>query len=161
MVRRLMLLLAIAAVGWYAFSRLLRPKEVVIDDDDFLWPDEQGGGVKHQISETASGAVAATRRAAQAPIDRIRSIVGEHAAEAPEAGPASDTLAGAGAAASSLESDAAPADDGTASAVEEAGTVKGNINRDGEKIYHLPGDPAYERTHAERMFASAAAAEAA
>ncbi|MGD9893011.1 MAG: MBL fold metallo-hydrolase, partial [Dehalococcoidia bacterium] len=42
-----------------------------------------------------------------------------------------------------------------------AGTVKGNINRDGEKIYHLPGDPAYERTHAERMFASAAAAEAA
>jgi hypothetical protein len=154
MVRRIVLLLAVAAVGWYVISRMLRPKEVYFDDDEYLWPDEQGGSAPDRVSDVASGAIAATRDAAETPIDRIRSIVGEQAAmTADAASDSTDTVAtpsqhdGAG---QSSGSDAGP-----------AATVKGNINRDGEKIYHLPGDPAYERTHAEEMFRSAEEAEAA
>jgi hypothetical protein len=142
MFRRIALLLSIAAVGWYVISRLLRPKEVYVGDDD-LWLDEPQGGFADRVSETASGAVAATRRAAQAPIDRIRSIVGD----------------------SNQESDVAAASDGDGqtapSVAARIGDVKGNVNRDGEKIYHLPGDPAYQRTRAEEMFTSAEEAEAA
>lgn len=39
--------------------------------------------------------------------------------------------------------------------------IKGNINRAGERIYHMPGDPFYGRTNAEAMFCSEAEAEAA
>ncbi|WP_296816558.1 thermonuclease family protein [Brevundimonas sp.] len=45
-------------------------------------------------------------------------------------------------------------------------TIKGNINRDGERIYHLPGSPAYARTvigtsEGERWFCSEEEARAA
>jgi len=39
--------------------------------------------------------------------------------------------------------------------------VKGNINGKGDKIYHRPGDPQYERTKPELLFCSAEEAEAA
>ena len=39
--------------------------------------------------------------------------------------------------------------------------VKGNVRRDGTRIYHLPQEGEYARTHAELCFANAAAAEAA
>lgn len=39
--------------------------------------------------------------------------------------------------------------------------IKGNIRSDGTKIYHLPNDPTYARTHAEQCFATAADAQAA
>ena len=39
--------------------------------------------------------------------------------------------------------------------------IKGNRNRRGEWIYHLPGMPYYDRTRAEEMFCSEAAAQAA
>lgn len=39
--------------------------------------------------------------------------------------------------------------------------IKGNINREGERIYHMPGDPFYARTNPEAMFCSEAEAEAA
>jgi micrococcal nuclease len=39
--------------------------------------------------------------------------------------------------------------------------VRGNIRAGGEKIYHLPGDPAYDRVHPEETFASPEEAEAA
>jgi hypothetical protein len=39
--------------------------------------------------------------------------------------------------------------------------IKGNIRSDGAKIYHLPNDPTYARTHAEQCFATAADAQAA
>lgn len=39
--------------------------------------------------------------------------------------------------------------------------IKGNINRDGEKIYHVPGGASYERTVPEEMFCSEREAEAA
>jgi hypothetical protein len=48
-----------------------------------------------------------------------------------------------------------------APSAEPARTIKGNIRPDGERIYHLPGDPAYERTNAERWFVSVGEAEAA
>lgn len=40
-------------------------------------------------------------------------------------------------------------------------TIRGNINRQGERIYHMPGDPFYDRTNPEATFCSAAEAEAA
>jgi endonuclease YncB( thermonuclease family) len=39
--------------------------------------------------------------------------------------------------------------------------IKGNINRRGEHIYHMPGMPYYEATRPERMFCSEAEARAA
>lgn len=42
-----------------------------------------------------------------------------------------------------------------------AGKIKGNINSKGEKIYHLPGDPYYDRTNAEEYFNTEAEAQAA
>jgi hypothetical protein len=39
--------------------------------------------------------------------------------------------------------------------------IKGNIRSDGTKIYHLPNDPTYARTHAEQCFATAGDAQAA
>ncbi|MFL0197417.1 hypothetical protein ACJDU8_17880 [Clostridium sp. WILCCON 0269] len=41
------------------------------------------------------------------------------------------------------------------------GLIKGNINSKGEKIYHLPGDPYYDRTKAEKWFNTEAEAQAA
>ncbi|MBV4420054.1 thermonuclease family protein [Clostridium tyrobutyricum] len=43
----------------------------------------------------------------------------------------------------------------------ENGRIKGNINSKGEKIYHLPGDPYYNRTKAEAYFDTEAQAQAA
>ncbi|CAB1242843.1 TNase-like domain-containing protein [Clostridiaceae bacterium BL-3] len=42
-----------------------------------------------------------------------------------------------------------------------SGKIKGNINSKGEKIYHLPGDPYYDRTNAEEYFNTEAEAQAA
>lgn len=39
--------------------------------------------------------------------------------------------------------------------------IKGNRNRRGQWIYHLPGMPYYEKTHAEEMFCTEAQAQAA
>lgn len=39
--------------------------------------------------------------------------------------------------------------------------IKGNVNREGKRIYHLPSDPYYSRTKAEAMFCSEAEAAAA
>lgn len=39
--------------------------------------------------------------------------------------------------------------------------IRGNINRQGERIYHMPGDPFYNRTNPEATFCSEAEAEAA
>ncbi|EIV99899.1 putative hydrolase (metallo-beta-lactamase superfamily) [Thermoanaerobacter siderophilus SR4] len=41
------------------------------------------------------------------------------------------------------------------------GLIKGNINSKGEKIYHIPGDPWYDRTKAEAWFKTEAEAQAA
>lgn len=39
--------------------------------------------------------------------------------------------------------------------------VRGNVRPNGDKIYHLPGDPNYDRVNAEKTFASPEEAEAA
>lgn len=39
--------------------------------------------------------------------------------------------------------------------------IKGNVNREGKRIYHLPSDPYYDRTKAEAMFCNEAEAAAA
>lgn len=43
----------------------------------------------------------------------------------------------------------------------EGKKIKGNINAKGEKIYHVPGSPSYERTRAEVWFATEEEAQAA
>jgi hypothetical protein len=188
MVRRLMSLLAVAAIGWYLASRFLRPKPASLGNDGESSPDaEQQGGVTARITAAASGAAAATRRAAQAPVDRIRSIVGDHGEESPDGeravAPAGDGeedavvemtggsssatgIAPATAATPSQEAGAPPprgegARESVTSEDAEAPHIKGNIREDGDKIYHLPGDPAYERTNAEQMFSTIEEAEAA
>lgn len=40
-------------------------------------------------------------------------------------------------------------------------TIRGNINREGERIYHMPSDPYYNRTNPEALFCTEAEAEAA
>jgi DNA segregation ATPase FtsK/SpoIIIE-like protein len=40
------------------------------------------------------------------------------------------------------------------------GTIKGNVNREGEKIYHLPGQANYDRVEAEMLFATEEQAQA-
>jgi hypothetical protein len=42
-----------------------------------------------------------------------------------------------------------------------ARVIKGNVNRDGEKIYHLPGQAGYDRVEAEETFATEEEAQAA
>lgn len=145
MVRRLILLLSAAALGWYLVSRLRRPREddFIFDEDGFA-VEETRDGPAGQASDTTAGAGAATQAAVQAPVDRIRSIVGEHGEEqaaGEPAAPVTTEAAGAGEA--------------------QAGYIKGNVRNDGVKIYHLPGDPAYDRTNAEQTFHSIAEAEAA
>ena len=49
---------------------------------------------------------------------------------------------------------------------QSTGTIKGNVNRKGERIYHLPGQHNYSKTNmtkglGERWFCSEAEAEAA
>ena len=39
--------------------------------------------------------------------------------------------------------------------------IKGNVNRGGEKIYHLPGQAGYDRVEAEQVFATEDEAQAA
>lgn len=46
-------------------------------------------------------------------------------------------------------------------AANAACNIRGNINRAGERIYHLPGDPFYGRTNPEATFCSEAEARAA
>ena len=106
MIRRLTVLLGLAAAGWFLFTRL-RPRPAAVD-----WDEDE------------------------APMSEAPPASGLMAAE-----PATGSVT----------------DDGVAA----EGEVKGNIRPDGEKIYHLPGDPAYARTIAEQTFASAEEAEAA
>jgi hypothetical protein len=160
MIRRMILLLSIAAVGWYAITRLLRSRPASLGDDVEAWPDEQQGGFAERVTEKASGAVAVTRRAAQAPMERIRSIIGEHEGSTQEDA-AEVVTDGEGAATPESPIEAVEGGGAADAAVAQTGAVKGNINRVGDKIYHLPGDPAYARTKAEHLFASAKEAEAA
>jgi hypothetical protein len=155
MIRRIILLLASAALGWFLVSRLRRPKEVYVGDEADPWPDAEGGDFTERSTEAAAGAMAVSSQPAETPVDRIRSIVGEGGGGMPEGEPVMPPEGGG-------EEPAATATlVGVAAMAEETGRVKGNINRDGEKIYHLPGDAAYERTNAERMFLTVEEAEAA
>jgi hypothetical protein len=135
MIRRLIVLLGVATAGWYLYTRL-RPRPAAEDWD----VDEVGAG-------EASGIAAGYGTA-----DSVHSP-----AETPEAERPTDA-----ASPSSAPAGAEPVTDrGADGGAVAVGEVKGNIRSDGEQIYHLPGDPAYERTHAEQTFASAEEAEAA
>lgn len=154
MIRRIILVLSSAAVGWYLVSRLRRPKEVYVGAAADPWPDAESGSAERS-TEAASGAMAAPSQPAEAPVERIRSIVGEGDAGAPEGEPVIPPEGGGDEAAATATLV------GAATVAEETGRIKGNINRDGERIYHLPGDAAYERTNAEQMFLTIEEAEAA
>lgn len=150
MVRRLVLLLALLGVAWLIVSRLRRSAADDWDEDEpgdswygFAPPAGQAGsGVQ---SSVAGYAAAAPAPAPTATPDAYQPAVG-----------ASPGTGGA-AATGEMSPPVTPAD-ATATG---ARPVKGNVRADGEKIYHLPGDPAYERTNAETLFGSAEEAEAA
>ncbi len=130
MIRRLAVLLVLAALGWFLYTRLRPRPAVVVGDEADLRPDDERGGFTHP-----------TRGTAPTP-DAYR--------PAANAAPAAPTAA------------APQADNATeARATDTTGAIKGNIRPDGEKIYHLPGDPAYARTKAEQIFATVEDAEAA
>lgn len=61
----------------------------------------------------------------------------------------------------STETNSIAAAQRTADPSNGACTIKGNINRRGERIYHLPSDPYYGRTNPEAMFCTEAEARAA
>jgi hypothetical protein len=141
MVRRIILLCVAAGVAWYIVTRLRASQALSTSGGAHPPPAPASGEPVESAPGTDSSTTAATARAA--PHDRIRSIIGD-----PSEG-ASDGSAPA----THISEDGGPRRD--------PGLIKGNINRDGEKIYHLPGDPAYERTKAEQMFATIDEAEAA
>ena len=219
MIRRFVALLALAGAGWYLYARVLRDKSVYVGDQADLRPDEARGGLGERVTQAASGVASTAKRAAQAPVERVRSLVGGQEEEQPEGervvtpeGQAETTLAEVGAGyapvddrreppptpdsyrpapeaspsaattprreagatmpqevdvqaataprAASAQADA-PAQEQAESEAPTEPRIKGNIRADGERIYHLPEDPAYERTNAETMFASVEEAEAA
>lgn len=178
MIRRLAFLLALAGVGWYLFSRFAQPRMATAGNTDTTPSDEQGGGVVGRVSRVASGAASTALRAAQRPIEQARSLVGggseqDSEGEAPvtprsETGatmpPGGDTDEQAPHSAPSATAAPAPSPPRTLATEKQSEperTIKGNIRADGEKIYHMPQDPAYERTNAEEMFATVEEAEAA
>ncbi|MGH2587464.1 MAG: hypothetical protein ACRDJE_21315 [Dehalococcoidia bacterium] len=127
MIRRMIILVSLGAAGWFLYTRLLRPKPAYVDDwDDFAADDEEPAGVADRVADTVAGAPSA----ADASVNRIRALVGDH-------------------------------DEAPVAVADPARAIKGNVNREGEKIYHVPGDPNYERTRAEQTFATAEEAEAA
>ena len=215
MIRRIGVLLGIGGLGWFLYTRFGRQRQdVYVGDQADLRPEEERGGLTDRVSQAASGvaqaatdAASTAMRAAQVPVEKVRSLVGgtddeqsvgaEDGAEAEgeravtPAGPAGENAAemAAGyvpadqrrepspppdayrpaAQAAPVAAPASPAADGagagarveTPASAEPERTIKGNVRSDGDKIYHMPGDPAYERTNAEEFFASAEEAEAA
>jgi len=212
MFRRLAVLLALVGAGWYLYTRMLKGQAYEVGDTADLRPDDQRGGLAERVSQAASGAAATAVRAAQAPVQAVRSAVGAVPAQPPE-GERVVTPEGSADedAATEIASGYAPADarreppptpdayrpaaeaspsatiaprreagatvpqegrpeDQAQSATDEAAvgadaeperTIKGNVRAGGDKIYHLPGDPAYERTNADEWFATVGEAEAA
>lgn len=143
MIRRLITLIAIGGAIYFVYTRFFRSPPVLVDDDwdlDFDSPPPP-------TPVSAAAAPAATNAAPTEP-ERIRALVGSDDAAAP---------AGQAPVAAADEDEAAATDDAT----DGETMIKGNVRDDGEKIYHMPGDPAYARTKAEQLFATAEEAEAA
>ena len=214
MIRRIAVVLGLAGLGWYLYARFLKQQHgVYVGDQADLRPDEGRGGVTERVAQAASGAATTAMRVAQAPVTRVRSLVGHADEEQPEGerrvtpeGMAEESIAemAAGYAPADERREPPPTPDAyrpaaeaspVASATPERGggatlpaesstaqsqrpqttrvqeqpaaeagsqrTIKGNVRADGDKIYHMPGDPAYERTNAEQMFATIDEAEAA
>jgi hypothetical protein len=210
MIRRVIVLASMVGAGWLIYTRFFRQQPTAIGDTADLRPDDQRGGLADRVSAAFSSAASTAGRAAQAPVEKVRSMVGGQQDETPEgerlvvpegsadedtatemasgyapaderreppptpdayrpaaeASPLADTTAGGepGAGGTTQGAETAQPPDGGAQAAAPAAaerTIKGNVRTDGEKIYHLPGDPSYERTNAERWFESVAEAEAA
>jgi hypothetical protein len=84
MIRRLIVLLALAGAGWYVYTRFFRQPAYEIGDTADLRPDDQRNGFVGRVSEAASGAASTARRAAQAPVAKVRSLVGGGEPATPE-----------------------------------------------------------------------------
>jgi hypothetical protein len=179
MIRRAIILVSLAGAGWFVYARFIRRRPPAVDDAAGRWPDDQRGNVVDRVGGTASGAATAAVRVAQAPVEMVRSLVGGQQGETPE-GERRDVTEGSAAIGSppagsdadrESVTSAAPSSDQSAQRLQDRGqalpsaepgrTIKGNVRPDGEKIYHLPSDPAYARTNAEQWFASVDEAEAA
>jgi hypothetical protein len=159
MIRRLAVLLTLAGIGWVLYTRL-RPRPMS-DEEDFWFDDQPGRAPERATGVDAVDAVPVIEDAAQASAERIRTLTGSVA----DTTPATEQVApsGDGPQASEPAGAAGDADSpaATAPVTATAGEIKGNVRSDGEKIYHMPGDPTYERTKAEQTFATVEEAEAA
>jgi hypothetical protein len=210
MIRRVIVLASMIGAGWLIYTRYVKQQPAVIGDTADLRPDDQRGGLVDRVTAAFSSAASTAGRAAQAPVERARSLVGGQQAETPEGErlvvpegsaeedaateiasghapaderreppptpdayrPAAEAspLAGAAAGGAGIAggttqgAETAQPPDAGGQAVQPAAeerTIKGNVRPDGDKIYHVPGDPSYERTNAEQWFGSVAEAEAA
>ena len=84
MFRRLAVLLALVGAGWYLYTRMLKGQAYEVGDTADLRPDDQRGGLAERVSQAASGAAATAVRAAQAPVQAVRSAVGATPTQPPE-----------------------------------------------------------------------------
>ena len=140
MIRRLTLFLVSAGIGWMIYSRVRRQAAINLGEQAGDGSDGAAGGLGERVSRVAAETAATARGVAQAPLERARTLVGGDGDHAASRG----------------EQAATP---GHGPAPERR--VKGNIRHDGERIYHLPDDPAYESVQPEATFASIEEAEAA
>ncbi len=145
MIRRLLILAGLLAVGLYTYRRLVLRRALAPAAEPPTaeeTPRERGVSrpVVRVLAEAAEVARRAAERAREAlPLGRER---GED-----ESGEQAQPGAGAPRGAQ-------------AAATEPAPLIKGSV-RDGERVYLLPGDPGYETTPADHWFASPEEAEAA
>jgi hypothetical protein len=135
MMRRLIVLLAAGGAIYFVYTRFFRSPPVLVDDDWDL--DFDSPPPPTPVSAAPADAPEAETDTASTEPERIRALVGSDGAE------------------TAVED--APTDEAAASET----MIRGNVRDDGEKIYHMPGDPTYSRTKAEQLFATAEEAEAA
>jgi len=159
MIRRLLVLAGAAAAGWAVYNRFVKPKPSYVTDGGDDWPDSEPPRA-NVPAMTPEPPPPATESSEPAVSERIRALVGDDAGS----GATTTRDADAGTSAGDATTTIAEAATITIDAAAETDTerpIKGNVRADGDKIYHVPGDPAYERTKAEERFATAEEAEAA
>lgn len=171
MIRRVLTLAAGVGIA-YVVVRQVRKRFGDNDADDF-WDDfDEGEPVDPtpgRSAEPPMQAASAQPSMQQAPTpptppERPLAVVGESGgthSSAQHGSPAAD--AAVPGTPDSMPRPLTPDDAGrfTEGVAEAEGMIKGNIRHDGERIYHMPGDPAYDRVNPEQRFATADEAESA
>lgn len=145
MIRRLLILAALVALGVYAYRRLVIRRALAPTTETGATEEAtRERGVSRPVARVLAEAAEVARRAAERAREALP-LGRERGAEEPQGQARPE--AGAPAAAPSAAAEPAP-------------LIKGSV-RAGERVYLLPGDPGYETAPADHWFASTAEAEAA